>query len=240
MADLHCTKSDQGRFSGLFHKVAEDIDVLLLGGDLTDYGLPEEARVLAQELKDIRQVRILAVLGNHDFHSEKHSEVSKILTSAGVVLLDGDNVEIRGIGFTGVKGYLGGFDDRMLQSWGEPGVKAIVHEAIEESLKLETGLSRLNTRNRIVLLHYSPVRNTVVGESPEIYAFLGSSRLEEAIHRHCVTAVFHGHAHYGSPEGKTSQNVPVFNVALPLLQRSYPGRLPFRKFEVKVRVEHGR
>jgi Icc-related predicted phosphoesterase len=240
VADLHCTKASKGKLRPLFARMAEDADVLLFGGDLTDYGLPDEARVLAQELKEVRGTRMIAVLGNHDFHSEKQGEVAAILTDAGVRILDGDSVEFKEVGFTGVKGFLGGFDNRMLQAWGEPVIKLIVHEAMEESLKLETGLARLKTRHRVVLLHYAPLRATVVGEPPEIYPFLGSSRMEEALHRHPVTAVFHGHAHYGSAEGKTSDGVPVYNVALPLLKRLAPERPPFRKFDLQLRVEHAK
>jgi Icc-related predicted phosphoesterase len=240
VADLHCTTASKGKFRPLFGQMAEDADVFLLGGDLTDYGLPDEARILAQELQDVRGVPIVAVLGNHDFHSGREGEVTAILTDAGVRILDGDSVDVKHVGFTGVKGFMGGFDNRMLQAWGEPGIKLIVHETMEESLKLETGLARLKTRQRIVLLHYAPIRATVIGEPPEIYPFLGSSRLEEALHRHRVSAVFHGHAHYGSPEGATSDGVPVFNVALPLLKRRSPERPPYRRFEVPLRVDHAK
>jgi Icc-related predicted phosphoesterase len=220
--------------------MAEDADVLLLGGDLTDYGLPEEARILARELRGVRDTQMFAVLGNHDFHSDRPEEVKAILTDAGVRILDGDSIVFREVGFTGVKGFIGGFDNRMLQPWGERGIKLIVHETMEESLKLETGLARLKTRHRVVLLHYAPVHATVVGESPEIFPFLGSSRMEEALHRHRVTAVFHGHAHYGSREGLTSDGVPVYNVALPLLKRLSPGRPPFRRFELELQAGHAK
>jgi Icc-related predicted phosphoesterase len=240
VADLHCTKTSKGKLRPLFARMAEDADVFLFGGDLTDYGLPDEARILAQELKDVRGIPMIAVLGNHDYHSGQQEEVKTILGDAGVRILDGDSLEHRSVGFTGVKGFMGGFDNRMLQAWGEPGIKLIVHEAMEESLKLETGLARLKTRHRIVVLHYAPIRATVIGEPPEIYPFLGSSRMEEALHRHRVTAVFHGHAHYGSPEGTTSDGIPVYNVALPLLKRRAPDRPPFRRFDLSLRVEHAK
>jgi Icc-related predicted phosphoesterase len=240
VADLHCARTSRGKLSALFSRMAEGSDVLLLGGDLTDYGLPEEAKILAHELKDIRRTQIIAVLGNHDFHSDKPQEVKDILIGAGIKVLDGDVVEVKGVGFTGVKGFMGGFDERMLQAWGEPVIKLIVRESMEEALKLESALASLRTQQRIVLLHYSPVRATVTGESPEIYPFLGSSRLEEALHRHHVTAVFHGHSHYGSPEARTSRDVPVYNVALPLLHRLYPGRPPFRTYDLPLMVERGK
>lgn len=240
VADLHCARTSRGKLGTLFGRMADDADVLLLGGDLTDYGLPEEARILAHELKDIRRSQIIAVLGNHDFHSDKSQEVKEILIGAGIKVLDGDVVEVKGVGFTGVKGFMGGFDDRMLQAWGEPAIKLIVRESMEEALKLESALASLRTEQRIVLLHYSPIRATVAGESPEIFPFLGSSRLEEALHRHHVTAVFHGHAHYGSPEARTTKDVPVYNVALPLLSRLNPGRPPFRIVDLQLGVEHGK
>jgi len=240
VADLHCTKASRGKLRPIFARMAEDADVLLFGGDLTDYGLPEEARILAHELKDVRGIPMIAVLGNHDFHSGQQEEVKSILADGGLRILDGESIEHRGVGFTGVKGFMGGFDNRMLQAWGEPGIKLIVHEAMEESLKLETGLARLKTRHRVVVLHYAPIRATVIGEPPEIYPFLGSSRMEESLHRHRVTVVFHGHAHYGSPDGVTSDGVPVYNVALPLLKRRFPARPPYMKLDLSLRVEHAK
>jgi Icc-related predicted phosphoesterase len=115
-----------------------------------------------------------------------------------------------------------------LEPWGEESIKRFVHEAIDEALKLERAISRLHTAQRIVVLHYSPIRATVEGEPPEIFPFLGSSRLEEPLNRYAVTAVFHGHAHHGSLEGRTQQQVPVYNVALPLLRRSFPDQPSFR------------
>ena len=240
VADLHCARTSRGKLAALFGRMAEEADVLLLGGDLTDYGLPEEAKILAHELKDVRRSQIIAVLGNHDFHSDKTQEVMEILIGAGIKVLDGDVVEVKGVGFTGVKGFMGGFDDRMLQAWGEPAIKLIVRESMEEALKLESALASLRTEQRVVLMHYSPVRATVSGESPEIYPFLGSSRLEEALHRHLVTAVFHGHAHYGAPEARTAKDVPVYNVALPLLARINPGRPPFRTVDLPIGVDRGK
>ena len=235
VGDLHCGVGSQGRLQPLFARMAEEADAILLCGDLTEAGLPAEAQTLASELNVAGHPFVAAVLGNHDCNANRESEIRQILTAAGVHLLDGDSVEFRGVGFTGVKGFIGGFDGRMLQAWGEASIKSIVHEAMEESLKLESGLARLRTTHRVVLLHYSPVRATVVGEPAEIHPFLGSSRLEEALHRHPVTVVFHGHAHEGSPEGRTENGIPVYNVALPVLKRRSPER-PFRIFEVPVPV----
>jgi Icc-related predicted phosphoesterase len=231
VADLHCTKSSQGAFQPLFARMSEAADIALFGGDLTDYGLPEEAAVLAKELAALR-VPAAAVLGNHDLESGKSAEVVKILRDAGVIVLDGDACELAGIGIAGAKGFGGGFGRHALAPWGEAIIKQFVHEAVDEALKLEAALARLRTRQIVALLHYAPVQATVDGEPLEIYPFLGSSRLEEPIGRYPVTMVFHGHAHRGQLEGATKGGVPVYNVSMPLLARSFADRPPFRIFEV--------
>jgi Icc-related predicted phosphoesterase len=153
-----------------------------------------------------------------------------------VNVLDGEATEVHGVGFAGVKGFAGGFGRGALGPWGEHATKAFVQEAVEEALKLETALARLRTQKRVALLHYSPIRATVEGEPPEIFAYLGSSRLEEPINRYRVNAVFHGHAHRGTPEGRTSTGVPVHNVSMPLLTRVNPNRPPFLIVEVPREV----
>jgi Icc-related predicted phosphoesterase len=234
VGDLHCGRTAPGAFQALFARVAEEADVLLLCGDLTDGGLPDEARALARDLTANLRIPTLAVFGNHDVEAGAGDEVKGILTDAGVTVLDGEAREIRGVGFAGVKGFAGGFGERALQSWGEPMIKQFVREAVEETLKLESALARLRTPHRVALLHYAPIRDTVGGECPEIFPFLGSSRLEEPLNRYRVSAVFHGHAHRGQPEGRTSADVPVYNVALPLLRQCFPERAPFRVIEVSV------
>jgi Icc-related predicted phosphoesterase len=231
LADLHCSKTSQGAFQSLFAKTAEAADLLLVAGDLTDYGLPEEARILAREIVGIR-VPIVAVLGNHDVESGKGEEIRQILTDAGMTILDGDAHEVAGVGVAGVKGFGGGFGKRALGPWGETIIKQFVREAVDEALKLEAALARLRTRSLLTLLHYSPVQQTVEGEPLEIYPFLGSSRLEESINRYPVSAVVHGHAHRGRLEGQTASGVRVYNVSMPLLTRSFPDQPPFRVFEV--------
>lgn len=218
VGDLHCAKASQGKLAPLFAHVAARADVLLLLGDLTEYGLPEEAEVLTRELGGAR-LPTIAVLGNHDFESGKQDEVKQILVDAGITVLDGDATEIEGVGFAGVKGFAGGFGERALGPWGEDSIKRFVQEAVDEALKLETALARLRTEQKVVLLHYSPIEGTALGEPPTIYPFLGSSRLEEPIDRYHARLVFHGHAHYGSAEGRTKGGVPVHNVSLPLLRR---------------------
>ena len=233
LADLHCTKTSQGAFQSLFSRIGEVADALVIAGDLTDYGLPEEARVLAKELAALR-VPAAAVLGNHDIESGKSEEICGVLSDAGVKMLDGDACELKGIGVAGVKGFGGGFGQRALGPWGEPIIKQFVREAVDEALKLEAALARLRTSPIVALLHYSPIAKTVEGEPLEIYPFLGSSRLEEPIGRYPVSVVFHGHAHRGQPEGVTQKGVPVFNVSMPLLSRLAADRPPFRVFEVPL------
>jgi Icc-related predicted phosphoesterase len=155
-----------------------------------------------------------------------------MLTDAGVQVLDGEAVEIAGIGFAGVKGFPGGFGRGTLGAWGEPGVKQFVQHAIDEAMKLESALARLRTPQRVAILHYSPIRETVEGEPSEIFPYLGTSRLEEPLNRYPVNAVFHGHAHHGTLEGRTSKGTPVYNVALPLLMSRFPDRPPYRVVEI--------
>jgi Icc-related predicted phosphoesterase len=232
--DLHVSKTQQGGLQPLFTQISTSADVLVLCGDFTDYGLPDEARVLARELGSTMKIPVIAVLGNHDYEAGKADEIRQILTDAGVTVLDGEATEVQGVGFAGVKGFAGGFGRGALGPWGEQAIKAFVQEAIDEALKLEAALARLRTQKRIAVLHYSPIRATVEGEPPEIFAYLGSSRLEEPINRYRVTAVFHGHAHRGTPEGRTSTGVPVHNVAMPLLLRTNPDRPPFLIVEVPL------
>ena len=230
--DLHCKKTSRDAIKNLLSAMASDADILLFAGDLCDTGLPEEAHILAQEIVRVK-VPTVAVLGNHDFESGKAGEIASILTDAGVNVLDGNCCEVYGIGFAGVKGFCGGFGDRALQAWGEPAIKTFVYEGVEESLKLESALAKLTTPERIAVLHYAPIFETVVGEPLEIAPFLGSSRLEEPLNRYSVRAAFHGHAHRGSAQGTTTQGVPVYNVAKPLLERTFVGRPPFRILEIE-------
>lgn len=231
VGDIHCTKDSSAVLRDFFTQASQVADALLLCGDLTDYGLPEEARVLVQELAVV-SVPIVAVLGNHDFESDAQDEVRRILEDAGVHVLDGEACEIHGVGIAGTKGFAGGYGRRTLGAWGERIIKQFVNETIQEALKLESALAKLRTPERLVMLHYSPIEATVQGEPVEIFPFLGSSRLEEPLIRYSVNAVLHGHAHRGSPEGKTVNGTPVYNVAMPLLRQTFPDRPPFRVIEV--------
>jgi Icc-related predicted phosphoesterase len=230
--DLHYTKHSRGEQQHLFNEASRHADVLLICGDLTDYGLPQEAEILAEDLRIHLHIPVLAVLGNHDFESGHADEVRAIVERAGVITLDGECTEIGGVGFAGVPGFGGGFGARMLNAWGEPIIKAFVQEAVDHALRLEQALARLHTAQRIGVLHYAPIQATVEGENLEIMPFLGSSRLEGPLNRFGVTAAFHGHAHNGAPEGKTTTQIPVFNVSIPLLQKLHPERAPYRLFEV--------
>ncbi|MBV9120692.1 MAG: metallophosphoesterase [Chloroflexi bacterium] len=215
----------------MFARMAEVADVIVLCGDLTDYGLPEEAHHLVDELAGCAGVPVLAVLGNHDFESGKQHEVRDILCQGGVTVLDGDSCEVKGVGFAGVKGFGGGFGERAVEPWGEDAVKVFVQEGVNEALKLEAALARLHTDARVAVLHYAPIPGTLQGEPLEVFPFLGSRRLEDPIDRYHASAVFHGHAHAGMPEGCTAGGVPVYNVARPLLERRTPGT-PFRLLEL--------
>jgi Icc-related predicted phosphoesterase len=228
VGDIHCKKTSEGAFHTLFEAMAAAADVLVLCGDLTDYGLPEEARVLVKELSAAKTTPIVAVLGNHDYESGEADKVKTILGEAGVTILDGEACEIDGVGFAGAKGLGGGFGEHVLQPWGEDLIKQFVRETVDESLKLESALAKLRTDRRVAVLHYSPIRETVEGEPSEIFPFLGSSRVEEPLLRYPVTVVLHGHAHHGRPQGRTRGQAPVYNVCLPLLLKAAPDRPPFR------------
>jgi Icc-related predicted phosphoesterase len=230
VGDTHCTKASTGKLQMIFESVHERADVLVLCGDLTDHGSPEEAHVLAREVQHAR-VPVVAVLGNHDYEAGCPEKVTQALEEVGVQVLDGDACEVHGIGFAGVKGFLGGFGRGTLGFWGEGPVKAFVQAAIDEALKLEQAIGHLKTQRRVVLMHYAPIEATCQGERNEIYPYLGCSRLEEPLLRNPVDVVFHGHAHRGSHEGKTATGIPVFNVSLPLLMGSdHP--TPYLVYEV--------
>ena len=231
VGDIHVNKDSAGTLRAFFAQASEAADALLLCGDLTDYGTAEEAQILADELGAV-SVPIVAVLGNHDYESGTPEVVVETLTRAGVRVLDGGACEIEGVGIAGIKGFAGGYGRGSLGAWGEPAIKMFVQEALHEAMKLESALAKLRMPRRIAMLHYSPIAGTIQGEPLEIFPFLGSSRLEEPLLRYPVDAVFHGHAHRGTLEGRTINGVPVFNVAKPLLTRSRPDRPPFLLYEL--------
>ncbi|MFC5272027.1 metallophosphoesterase family protein [Adhaeribacter terreus] len=233
VGDIHVQENDQGKWHEYFKQASLAADILMLCGDLTDTGHLVEAEVLTEELKGCT-IPVVAVLGNHDYERNEQRQIKKILEHAGVHVLDGESVVINNIGFAGVKGFGGGFDKFMLSMFGEKMFKDFVQEAVDESLKLDRALQHLEGNYgdipKIVMLHYAPIKATIEGEPPEIFPFMGSSRLVEPINRRQVLAAFHGHAHVGTLEGKTSAGVRVFNVAKPILTRAgLPG---FFIFEV--------
>lgn len=212
VADLHVREDGGKSYKELFGEISSVADVLVIAGDLTDLGKPREAELLAVDLRNC-SVPVVAVLGNHDHESGHVEEVCAILTDAGVKLLNGQTVEIEGVGFVGVKGFVGGFGRHMLGSFGESAIKAMVAESVEETMRLENAMRQVRADRSVVILHYAPIVETVTGEPLEIYPFLGSSRLAETIDRFKVNAVVHGHAHRGTYEGRTPGGAPVFNVA---------------------------
>jgi uncharacterized protein len=217
LADLHVHKATTGVFRPIFAEVSEKADVLCLCGDLTNLGTPDEAEHLAHDLSALR-IPAVAVLGNHDHHSGRAEDVKKVLERANVTMLEDENLELDGVGFVGVKGFGGGFSNHMLSAFGEEATKHFVAEAVREALALENALQTLRTPRAVVVLHYSPVLETVKGEPAEIMPFLGCSRLAETIDRFNVAAVFHGHAHHGQPRGKTLKGTPVFNCSMEVLK----------------------
>jgi Icc-related predicted phosphoesterase len=211
--DLERGAELRGSFAGLHGQA----DVLVLCGDLTTHGRAEQMRGFVDLLADV-DVPIVAVLGNHDFEAGCVDEVVAILRERGVHVLDGDNVEIAGIGFAGVKGFGGGFGRGALGPFGEVEYKQFVQRALDEALKLENALRTLRTETRVAVLHYAPIADTLAGEPEMIWPFLGSSRLLPPIETYGASVVFHGHAHTGVPDGRTPSGIPVHNVALPLLR----------------------
>lgn len=220
VADIHVKESDQGKWTEFFKEVGSLAKVLIIAGDLTDTGDEMEAEVLAEALKAC-SIPVVAVLGNHDYEKGRHKLIRQVLVKAGVNVLDGEAVVLENVGFAGVKGFGGGFDKEMLSFFGEGAMKAFVQEAVDEALHLDRALSRLDAEKRdikkVAVMHYSPIKQTVLGEPEPIYPFLGCSRLAEPLNRHKVSAAFHGHAHSGTLEGKTADGVPVYNVAIPIL-----------------------
>lgn len=221
MADVHAREAPAGAFRNVFMEIAEKADILLIGGDLTQFGLPSEAENLANDLRDIK-IPKLAVLGNHDYDSGNSVEIKKIFREAGVIFLDDEIFTLGHVGFAGVKGFGGGFDSHMVTAFGEDATKNFVAEAVNEALRLENHLASLSSEKIVVLLHYSPILETIKNEQSEIAAFLGSSRFAEVIDRFNVAAIFHGHAHHGPHHGKTAKGAPVYNVALDVLKRHTP------------------
>jgi Icc-related predicted phosphoesterase len=213
IGDLHVMEDSVAPYRALFGEISGAADVLVLCGDLTNFGKTREAEILAEDIATCT-IPVLGVLGNHDYECGQPEKVCAILHDAGMTVLDEQAVEIEGVGFAGVKGFLGGFGRGELAPFGEPIVKAFVDEALSEARKLENQLRTLRTERSVAVLHYSPILGTIEGEPPMIYQYLGSQRLCEPIDRFDhVKAVVHGHAHHGTYEGRTPRGIPVYNVA---------------------------
>lgn len=236
VGDIHIRETDRGKWADCFKRVSTEAKVLLICGDLTDTGDEGEAQVLAEELKSCA-IPVIAVLGNHDYEKGRHKLIRSMLQKEGVNMLDGEAIIIEGIGFAGVKGFGGGFDKQMLSMFGEGAMKAFVQEAVDEALHLDRALARLDAEQegikKVVLMHYSPVKDTVVGEPEAIYPFLGSSRLAEPLIRRQVVAAFHGHAHAGTLESTVGEKTKVFNVARHILKRE-GYETPYLLFDVEM------
>jgi Icc-related predicted phosphoesterase len=212
IGDLHVRDDEPRAWRAMFEEIARTAKVLVLAGDLTDLGKPKEAEILAEELRGCT-IPVVGVLGNHDYECGAVEEVTTILRQAGMKLLDGQSAEVEGVSFVGVKGFAGGFGRGMLGAFGEPAIKAMVAESVNEALRLENAMRKVPSGRTMVVLHYAPIPDTIAGEPREIYPFLGSSRLAETIDRFQVSAVVHGHAHIGVYEGRTPGGAPVYNVA---------------------------
>ena len=229
-ADLHYSAQTLGILKEQFGRVRDEADVLVVAGDLTNFGRPEEMEPLVNVLVRLR-IPTIAVLGNHDYECGKEAELIHMMTSEGIKVLDGTGYERDGVGFAGTKGFVGGFGRGVLTAFGEPEIKAFVKASIDEAMKLERAMSQLRTPKRVVVLHYAPIAATVAGEAPEIFPYLGSSRLAEVVDRHGADLIVHGHAHHGSLNGNTTAGIPVHNVAITLLQSQQPSAA-YRVFDV--------
>lgn len=218
LGDFHHDGTRRGELREIFAEAQREADALVLCGDMTTHGDERQMRSFLDELDGV-SVPVVAVLGNHDHESGAPDTATQLLAGAGVHVLDGDNVVIDGVGFAGTKGFGGGFGRGLLSGFGERETKAFVQAGVDEALKLERALSSLMTEVKIVVLHYAPVPATLAGEPEAIWPFLGTSRLMNAIDTFEATVAFHGHAHIGSEEGVTDGGVPVYNVALPVLQK---------------------
>ncbi|MBA3551129.1 metallophosphoesterase [Patescibacteria group bacterium] len=219
VGDIHIHEMPMIDEKNFFLKISEDADILILCGDITNSGIVPEAEQLSNYLQ-MCKIPVVAVLGNHDYHHDNQHAIKKALTPH-VIFLEDQTYTIGALTIIGTKGFGGGFDNHMLSSFGEGATKAFVTEAVNESLKLENDLRSCTTKKIIVALHYSPIVETVTGEPPEIFPFLGCSRLADVIDRFPVTMVVHGHAHRGKHAGTTNKGIPVYNCAQEVLRTTH-------------------
>lgn len=224
VGDLHCREPQRDEIAAAFAAVAEEVDAILLAGDLTTHGEPEQAQILADACRPL-DTPVLTVLGNHDWHVNRASEVVDVLRGAGIVVLERDHaiLDVAGIelGVVGLKGFVGGFAGHRIPDFGEPLLRALYEDMSADVEALDAGLREIAACPlRIVLLHYAPVEATLEGEPREIWAFLGSDRLAAPIAEHRPHVVLHGHAHAGSFEGAID-DVAVYNVSAPVIGRDF-------------------
>ncbi|OLF17218.1 metallophosphoesterase family protein [Actinophytocola xanthii] len=224
VGDVHLGEDARGRLRPALDHLADHADVLLLAGDLTRHGTVEEAHVVADEFAEL-PVPVVAVLGNHDHHSDQADDVTKVLEDHGIRVLEGEGVTLeiggRRVGVAGVKGFGGGFAGKCASNFGEPEMKAFVGHTIEIAERLRSALESLDTDLRIALTHYSPIPETLRGEPPEIYPFLGCYQLGEVIDDCGVDLALHGHAHFGCEQGVTPGGTRVRNVAQPVIRSAF-------------------
>ena len=222
--DLHCSEHRRDQVRESLAELRDTADIVLLAGDLTTHGNPEQARVLADACAQL-EIPVLAVLGNHDWHAGHHDELVATLEEGGITVLERDHAicDVNGVevGVVGAKGFVGGFPGSHLPDFGEPLLREVYRETGREVEAIERGLTEVaHCPARIVLLHYAPTEQTLVGEAPGIWAFLGSDRLATPISQHEPDLVLHGHAHGGTFEGAIGE-VPVYNVSVPVIGRDF-------------------
>lgn len=224
VGDIHIGTDSAGVLRQQLERLPDQADLFLLAGDLTRVGDPAEAAILADELASLR-IPVVAVLGNHDYHGDAVAEIEAVLVRAGLTVLEGDAVTLdlggTRVGIAATKGFGGGFAGATGSEFGEPEMKAFIRRTKAHAERLEQSLSGLEADIRIALLHYAPIRDTLQGEPLELYPFLGSYLLGEAIDRAGADLVFHGHAHKGCEHGVTPGGIQVRNVAQPVLGHAY-------------------
>lgn len=222
--DIHCGEENRAAVAAAFAGIAGQVDAILIAGDLTTFGEPEQAEVLADACREL-EIPVVAVLGNHDWHANRAAQIVEVLSAAGIVMLDRSwtvlDCSSTKLGVVGTKGFVGGFPDATLTDFGEPIMRAVYAETTDEVEALERGLEAVSDcALRVVLLHYAPTSSTIEGEPPGIWAFLGSDRLGRPIAEHTPDLVLHGHGHAGTYEGFIGA-VPVYNVSLPVMGRDF-------------------
>jgi Icc-related predicted phosphoesterase len=224
VGDVHLGEDIRGRYRRRLDGIEGRADVLMVAGDLTRHGTPEEGRLVADEFRDL-PVPVVTVLGNHDYQSDAQDEIVAVLQDAGIQVLQDDSTIIRcgdaRLGVVGGKGFGGGFAGKCASEFGEPQMKSFVRHTREIAELWHKALKGLDTDHRVVLSHYSPIKDTLAGEPLEIYPFLGSYLLAEAVDAEGADLFIHGHAHAGVEKGVTPGGVRVRNVALPVLGRAY-------------------